>query len=59
MRPDWLIIHRVLNYRTMRHGAVQYLVKWKELGYDFATWEAEDAEIAGLQDEINAYNVSG
>ena len=57
MRPDWLIIHRVINYRTIRHGDLQYLVKWKELGYEFATWEAEDADIAGLQDEVAAYNV--
>ena len=42
----------------MRHGAVQYLVKWKELGYEYATWESEDADINGLQDEISAYNVS-
>ncbi|XP_043222807.1 chromodomain-helicase-DNA-binding protein Mi-2 homolog isoform X1 [Amphibalanus amphitrite] len=56
VRPDWLIIHRVLNFRTMRHGAVQYLVKWKELGYEYATWESEDADINGLQEEISAYN---
>lgn len=39
VKPEWLVVHRVINHRTMRDGRTLYLVKWRELTYDQATWE--------------------
>jgi len=27
VKPEWLIVHRVINHRTMRDGRTLYLVK--------------------------------
>lgn len=32
-----------------------YLVKWRDLPYDQATWEKEDADIADLQTAVDDY----
>lgn len=45
VKPEWLVVHRVINHRTMRDGRTLYLVKWRELTYDQATWE----EVSGSQ----------
>merc|ERR1712142_410363 len=42
IRPEWLSVHRIINHRTVKDGTTWYLVKWRELGYDQATWETED-----------------
>jgi chromodomain-helicase-DNA-binding protein 4 len=55
VKPEWLIIHRVLNHRTMRDGRTLYLVKWRELAYDQATWEEEEDEVPGLKAAIEFY----
>ncbi|ERL95354.1 hypothetical protein D910_12619, partial [Dendroctonus ponderosae] len=31
VKPEWLIVHRVINHRTMRDGRTLYLVKVKKL----------------------------
>jgi len=54
VRPDWLNIHRVINHMVTNKGTY-YLCKWRELGYDQATWEKEDAEIVDLQKFIEEY----
>lgn len=58
IKPEWLIVHRVINHRTMRDGRTLYLVKWRELPYDQATWEEESDEIPGLKSAIEYYLVS-
>ncbi|XP_019868397.1 chromodomain-helicase-DNA-binding protein Mi-2 homolog isoform X2 [Aethina tumida] len=55
IKPEWLIVHRVINHRTMRDGRTLYLVKWRELPYDQATWEEESDEIPGLKSAIEYY----
>ncbi|KAH1016970.1 hypothetical protein HUJ05_007711 [Dendroctonus ponderosae] len=55
VKPEWLIVHRVINHRTMRDGRTLYLVKWRELSYDQATWEEEGDDIAGLKTAIEYY----
>lgn len=57
VKPEWLIVHRVINHRTMRDGRTLYLVKWRDLSYDQATWEEEDDEITGLKSAIEYYLV--
>ena len=51
VRPEWLCVHRILNHRKEKGGHMQYLVKWRELGYDQVTWEVEkDGEYTNLID---------
>lgn len=55
IKPEWLVVHRVINHRTMRDGRTLYLVKWRELTYDQATWEEETEDIPGLKAAIEYY----
>lgn len=57
IKPEWLLVHRVINHRTMRDGRTLYLVKWRELPYDQATWEEETEDIPGLKQAIEYYMV--
>ncbi|CAF1121099.1 unnamed protein product [Adineta ricciae] len=41
VRPEWLCVHRILNHRKEKGTPMYYLVKWRELGYEQATWELE------------------
>ncbi|KAK3872795.1 hypothetical protein Pcinc_022150 [Petrolisthes cinctipes] len=56
IRSTWLKIHRILNHRTLGDGTTQYLVKWRDLPYDQATWEDEDEEIIGLRTAVEFYH---
>ncbi|XP_044598815.1 chromodomain-helicase-DNA-binding protein Mi-2 homolog isoform X3 [Cotesia glomerata] len=56
IRPEWMIIHRIINHRTARDGRATYLVKWRDLGYDQATWEDENADIPGFKQAIDYYS---
>ncbi|CAO1409832.1 unnamed protein product [Diamesa serratosioi] len=55
IKPEWLIVHRIINHRTMRDGRTLYLVKWRELNYDQSTWEEETNEIPGIKTAIEFY----
>lgn len=50
---EWLMIHRILNHSVDRKNNVHYLIKWRELPYDQATWESEDMDIP----EFDTYKV--
>ncbi|KAL5015035.1 hypothetical protein ScPMuIL_009305 [Solemya velum] len=54
VRPEWLQIHRVINHRHMRDGT-WYLIKWKDLPYDQATWEYEDSDITEFKKAVDDY----
>lgn len=55
IKPEWLIVQRIINHRTTRDGTNLYLVKWRDLPYDQATWEEESADIYGLKRAIDYY----
>lgn len=55
VKPEWLIVHRVINHRTMRDGRTLFLVKWRELPYDQVTWEEDSDDIPGLRSCIEYY----
>uniref|UniRef100_H2YQ32 DNA helicase n=1 Tax=Ciona savignyi TaxID=51511 RepID=H2YQ32_CIOSA len=56
IQPEWLTIHRILNSRKVgRSSQVEYLVKWQQLPYDKATWEAEGKDIKAMKEEIRKY----
>ncbi|KAK7482613.1 hypothetical protein BaRGS_00026112 [Batillaria attramentaria] len=56
VRPEWLEIHRIINHTRQRDGSMWYLCKWRDLPYDQATWEREDADIANMKKHIDDYN---
>jgi len=45
----------VMCCRLVKDGSLWYLVKWRDLPYDQATWEAEDAVIPELNKYIEEY----
>ncbi|XP_067644936.1 chromodomain-helicase-DNA-binding protein Mi-2 homolog isoform X3 [Eurosta solidaginis] len=55
VKPEWLIVQRVINHRTTRDGTTMYLVKWRDLAYDKSTWEDETDDIPGLKAAIDYY----
>ncbi|CAF3381327.1 unnamed protein product [Rotaria socialis] len=49
VRPEWLCVHRILNHQKEKGSPTYYFVKWREIGYDQATWEVEkDGEYTHL-----------
>ncbi|XP_063233226.1 chromodomain-helicase-DNA-binding protein Mi-2 homolog isoform X2 [Bacillus rossius redtenbacheri] len=56
IKPEWMIVHRIINHRTMRDGRTLYLVKWRDLSYDQATWEDDSEDILGLKQAIEYYH---
>lgn len=55
IKPEWLIVQRVINHRTARDGTTMYLVKWRDLPYDKSTWEDELDDIPGIKPAIDYY----
>ncbi|XP_061676164.1 chromodomain-helicase-DNA-binding protein 4a isoform X2 [Syngnathoides biaculeatus] len=53
IKMEWLMIHRILNHSVDRKNNVHYLIKWRELAYDQATWEADDMDVP----EFDAYKL--
>ncbi|KAI3382491.1 hypothetical protein SNEBB_001112 [Seison nebaliae] len=45
VRPAWLSIGRILNHRKLRKMPTEYYLKWKEMSYEFATYEPENGFI--------------
>ncbi|XP_046885492.1 LOW QUALITY PROTEIN: chromodomain-helicase-DNA-binding protein 4 [Hypomesus transpacificus] len=45
VKMEWLMIHRVLNHSVDKKGNVHYLIKWRDLAYDQASWENEEMDI--------------
>ncbi|KAK5883339.1 hypothetical protein CesoFtcFv8_019677 [Champsocephalus esox] len=45
IKMEWLMIHRIINHSLDRKNNVHYLIKWRELAYDQATWEADDMDV--------------
>ncbi|KAJ7124849.1 hypothetical protein O6H91_Y561900 [Diphasiastrum complanatum] len=53
IRPEWTTVDRILD-RRQTGDVREYLVKWKELGYEEATWEVED-DIETFKTQIDKY----
>ncbi|MCJ8749769.1 hypothetical protein PDJAM_G00180210 [Pangasius djambal] len=45
IKMEWMMIHRILNHSVDKKNNCHYLIKWRDLPYDQATWESEDMEI--------------
>uniref|UniRef100_A0A183BL78 PHD-type domain-containing protein n=1 Tax=Globodera pallida TaxID=36090 RepID=A0A183BL78_GLOPA len=55
IKPEWMQVHRVISHVYYEKNLFDYLVKWRELVYDQATWERDDFDIPGLEDAIFKY----
>ncbi|KAH7280823.1 hypothetical protein KP509_36G015700 [Ceratopteris richardii] len=54
IRSEWTTVEKVLDSRQT--GDIkEYLVKWKELGYEDISWEVEE-DIATFQAQIDRFN---
>lgn len=55
VKPEWMQVHRIINHVQYGKTQFDYLVKWRELVYEQATWERDDFEIIGYEEAINKY----
>ncbi|XP_074930248.1 LOW QUALITY PROTEIN: chromodomain-helicase-DNA-binding protein 4 [Cottoperca gobio] len=45
VKMEWMMIHRVINHSVDKKNNIHYLIKWRDLAYDQATWESEDMDV--------------
>ncbi|KAK6326711.1 hypothetical protein J4Q44_G00023560 [Coregonus suidteri] len=45
VKMEWLMIHRILNHSVDKKNNMHYLIKWRDLAYDQASWESEEMDI--------------
>ncbi|KAK0409561.1 hypothetical protein QR680_004620 [Steinernema hermaphroditum] len=55
IKPEWLQVHRIINHKCYSKNMINYLVKWKELVYEQATWENDDFNVPGYAEAIIKY----
>uniref|UniRef100_A0A914XBA7 DNA helicase n=1 Tax=Plectus sambesii TaxID=2011161 RepID=A0A914XBA7_9BILA len=55
IKPEWLQVHRVINHVQYGKTQFDYLVKWRELVYEQATWERDDFDMPGYEEAILKY----
>ncbi|XDA81706.1 hypothetical protein R6Z07F_011637 [Ovis aries] len=55
IKPEWMMIHRILNHSFDKKGDVHYLIKWKDLPYDQCTWEIDEIDIPYYDSLKQAY----
>ncbi|XP_027894646.1 chromodomain-helicase-DNA-binding protein 3 isoform X5 [Xiphophorus couchianus] len=49
IKPEWMMIHRIINHSVDKKGMYHYLVKWKDLTYDQCTWERDDMDVPDFE----------
>ncbi|XP_073459779.1 chromodomain-helicase-DNA-binding protein 5 isoform X1 [Aquarana catesbeiana] len=55
IKPEWMMIHRLMNHSLDKKGDIHYLLKWKDLPYDQCTWEIDDIDIPDYENLKLAY----
>ncbi|KAK5912027.1 hypothetical protein CesoFtcFv8_001942 [Champsocephalus esox] len=45
IKPEWLVMHRIVNHSFDKDGDVHYLIRWRDLPYDQSTWEGDDFDV--------------
>ncbi|XP_037388157.1 chromodomain-helicase-DNA-binding protein 5 isoform X4 [Pygocentrus nattereri] len=55
IKPEWMIIHRILNHSFDKDGDVHYLIKWRDLPYDQCTWEVDEFDVPDYESFKQAY----
>lgn len=55
IKPEWMQVQRIINHVQYGKTQFDYLVKWRELVYEQATWERDDFDIMGYEEAILKY----
>uniref|UniRef100_A0AAY5L3V8 DNA helicase n=1 Tax=Esox lucius TaxID=8010 RepID=A0AAY5L3V8_ESOLU len=55
IKPEWMVIHRILNHSYDKDGDVHYLIKWRDLPYDQCTWEVDDFDVPDYDNAKHSY----
>ncbi|CAD5214812.1 unnamed protein product [Bursaphelenchus okinawaensis] len=55
IKPEWMQIHRIINHSMYTKNQYDYLIKWRELVYEQATWESDDFDIPNFDEAIMKY----
>uniref|UniRef100_A0A8C7RPR4 Chromodomain helicase DNA binding protein 5 n=1 Tax=Oncorhynchus mykiss TaxID=8022 RepID=A0A8C7RPR4_ONCMY len=55
IKPEWMVIHRILNHSYDKDGDVHYLIKWRDLPYDQCTWEVDDFDVPEYHNAKHSY----
>nr|XP_033778251.1 chromodomain-helicase-DNA-binding protein 5 isoform X9 [Geotrypetes seraphini] len=55
IKPEWMVIHRIMNHSFDKKGDAHYLIKWKDLPYDQCTWEIDDINIPDYESLKQSY----
>uniref|UniRef100_A0A4W5QWZ6 Chromodomain helicase DNA binding protein 5 n=1 Tax=Hucho hucho TaxID=62062 RepID=A0A4W5QWZ6_9TELE len=55
IKPEWMVIHRILNHSYDEDGDVHYLIKWRDLPYDQCTWEVDDFDVPEYHNAKHSY----
>ncbi|XP_017051832.1 chromodomain-helicase-DNA-binding protein 3 [Drosophila ficusphila] len=55
VKPQWLLLQRIIGHREEPDGTAVYLVKWRELPYADSTWEQDEDYVQGLGRAIELY----
>ncbi|TKR71709.1 hypothetical protein L596_019263 [Steinernema carpocapsae] len=55
IKPEWMQVHRIINHVSYQKNSFDYLVKWRELVYEQATWERDDFDCPNYEDAILTY----
>lgn len=55
IKPEWMMIHRIINHSVDKKGMYHYLVKWRDLTYDQCTWERDDMDVPDFEIYKAAY----
>ncbi|KAJ8387203.1 hypothetical protein AAFF_G00159220 [Aldrovandia affinis] len=45
IKPEWMVIHRIVSHSFDKKGEVHYLIKWRDLPYDQCTWEVDEFDV--------------
>ncbi|KAM9534977.1 chromodomain-helicase-DNA-binding protein 5-like isoform 7-T7 [Salvelinus alpinus] len=55
IKPEWMVIHRILNHSYDKDGDVLYMIKWRDLPYDQCTWEVDDFDVPEYNHSKHSY----
>uniref|UniRef100_A0A8C9TUK7 Chromodomain helicase DNA binding protein 3 n=1 Tax=Scleropages formosus TaxID=113540 RepID=A0A8C9TUK7_SCLFO len=55
IKPEWMMVHRIINHSVDKKGNYHYLVKWRDLTYDQCTWERDDLDIPEFNSQKTNY----
>uniref|UniRef100_A0A7M4EYU0 Chromodomain helicase DNA binding protein 5 n=1 Tax=Crocodylus porosus TaxID=8502 RepID=A0A7M4EYU0_CROPO len=59
IKPEWMMIHRILNHSFDKKGDIHYLIKWKDLPYDQFKFDKQPWYIDATGGTLHPYQLEG